>query len=285
SERNAVRRVEGCGFRQDLGEHHDRNGHNHGGIDHTHFAEPGEEHTCRERGRGDVDCVVAEKERTDHSFASTEQMIDQHRAPIPLLFEPVHAGRRGSGQRGLTSREEGGEEDTNENRHQGEPIVGSHRSAIFSARKARISAASTSDAMKLAPIPRARMKVSLPRLTFLSWAMRSIRRSASGTPPGTEDTWIGRPTAARWRSTRSASAGDSSPRLAENAKASVIPSAIASPCNRRSEKPAAASSAWPKVWPRLSSARSPTSRSSRPTIAAFMRQLTAMACSRAEPPA
>ncbi len=39
--------------------------------------------------------------------------------------------------------------------------------------------------------------------------------------------------------------------------------ATPSPWNSRSEKPVAASSAWPKVWPRLSSARSPVSRSSR----------------------
>ena len=43
------------------------------------------------------------------------------------------------------------------------------------------------------------MNVSLPRLTFLSWAISSIRRSASGTPPGTAETRVGRPTAARWR--------------------------------------------------------------------------------------
>ena len=52
-----------------------------------------------------------------------------------------------------------------------------------------------------------------------------------------------------------------------------MPSATASPCSSRSEKPAPASSAWPKVWPRLSSARSPVSRSSRATIAALARQL------------
>ena len=55
----------------------------------------------------------------------------------------------------------------------------------------------------------------------------------------------------------------------------------ASPWNSRSEKPVAASSACPKVWPRLSSARSPFSRSSRATIAALARQEVAMACSRA----
>ena len=73
-------------------------------------------------------------------------------------------------------------------------------------------------------------------------------------------------------------------RRAENSNASAMPMAIASPCSSRSEKPHAASSAWPKVWPRLSSARSPVSRSSRATIAALARQLTAIACSRAEPP-
>src|SRR5262249_54689377 len=208
----------------------------------------------RERGRSDIDGVVAEQERADQSFARAEQVIDQRSAPIPLLFETVHAGARRRGQRGLAPREKGGEQDADENRHKGEPIVGSHRSASFSTRKARTSAASTSGAMKLAPIPRARMKVSLPPWTFLSGGMSSIRRSAPGRPPGTDETWIGRPTAARWRSTRSASAGDSSPRLAENAKASAIPSAIASPCNRRSEKPAPASSPRPQATPRRSRA-------------------------------
>ena len=60
--------------------------------------------------------------------------------------------------------------------------------------------------------------------------------------------------------------------------------ATPSPWNSRSEKPVAASSAWPKVWPRLSSARSPVSRSSRDTIAALARHEVAIACSRAAPP-
>src|SRR5260221_3044002 len=133
----------------------------------------------------------------------------------------MHAGSRGRDQRGLAAREEGGEQDADENRHQGEPIVGSHRSASFSTRKAWTSAASTSGAMKLAPIPGASMKVILPRLTFLSWAMSSIRRSAPGTPPGTEETRIGRPTSAKGWSTRSASAWDSKPHPTETSNAHV----------------------------------------------------------------
>ena len=75
------------------------------------------------------------------------------------------------------------------------------------------------------------------------------------------------------------------PSWAENSAASTMPTATPSPWNSRSENPVAASSAWPKVWPRLSSARSPVSRSSRATIAALARQEVAMACSRAAPPA
>ena len=59
-----------------------------------------------------------------------------------------------------------------------------------------------------------------------------------------------------------------------------MPSPIASPCSSRSEKPAAASNAWPKVWPRLSSMRSPVSRSSRATIAALACTLLSTAYSR-----
>ena len=156
----------------------------------------------------------------------------------------------------------------------------------FSAMKARTSAASTSRVTKAWPMPRTRMKVSWPRLTFLSCEIRSIIASTPGQlPPPTALTWVGSPTAARCAMTRSASSLPIRPRRAENSKASDMPSPTASPCSSLSEKPAAASKAWPKVWPRLSSMRSPVSRSSRATMAALARQLTAMACSRAGPPA
>jgi hypothetical protein len=49
-----------------------------------------------------------------------------------------------------------------------------------------------------------------------------------------------------------------------------MPAATPSPWSSLSEKPASASSAWPKVWPRLSSARVPVvSRSSAVTIRAL----------------
>ncbi len=134
-------------------------------------------------------------------------------------------------------------------------------------------------------MPRTNINVSVPRFTFLSCEIRSINVSTGGTPPGTSFTWVGKPTAARCADARAASAAAMRPFFAENSKASAIPSATASPCSSRSEKPQPASSACPKVWPRLSSARSPVSRSSRATMPALARQHTAIACSRAGPPA
>ena len=52
-----------------------------------------------------------------------------------------------------------------------------------------------------------------------------------------------------------------------------MPSATASPCSSRELNPVSASRAWPKVWPKFNSARSPSSRSSPATISAFIAQL------------
>ena len=89
------------------------------------------------------------------------------------------------------------------------------------------------------------------------------------------------PMAARCAATRLGASCGQRPRRAERSKASWQPIATASPCSRRSEKPVAASSAWAKVWPRLRSARSPSSVSSRATIAAFISQERRTAWSRA----
>ena len=51
-----------------------------------------------------------------------------------------------------------------------------------------------------------------------------------------------------------------------------MPAATASPCSQV-PYPVPASMAWPKVWPKLSSARSPASRSSAATMRAFSSQL------------
>ena len=61
-------------------------------------------------------------------------------------------------------------------------------SASLSARNARTSPASTLFSTKAWPMPRTRMNVSVPRLPFLSCAIRSINVSTAGTPPGTSFT-------------------------------------------------------------------------------------------------
>ncbi len=121
-------------------------------------------------------------------------------------------------------------------------------------------------AMKLWPMPRARMKVSAPRLDLLvlrhgveervdgAVPARHVGRAASAGRPcadgaatragvlrrsrGRAAPRSGRPAQGRWRRPRHARGG-------------------------RRRSPSRRSSAWPKVWPRLSSARSPSSRSSR----------------------
>ena len=59
-----------------------------------------------------------------------------------------------------------------------------------------------------------------------------------------------------------------------------MPAATASPCSQV-PYPAPASIAWPKVWPKLSSARLPDSSSSSATMRAFSSQLRRMAWARA----
>ncbi len=102
-------------------------------------------------------------------------------------------------------------------------------------RKAFTSVRSIPGAMKLFPMPRARMKVSAPSRTFLSWAMASTIASASPQPPGTACRRVGRPASARWLATRPASWPGQRPRRAENRKARHKPIPTASPWTRRAE--------------------------------------------------
>src|SRR5439155_3913213 len=269
------------GLGQYFVEHHQQHGHEEGRIDHPHLTEPRQEYSRGQRRCGNVGGVVAQQQCADEPLPRLQQAIDDRGPLVALLLEPQHARPRRSGERRLARGEEKREQDADQNDEDGEPVLKVHGCSSFSARKARTCAGSMSAATKLAPMPRARMKVSFPRRTFLSWAMRSMSPSAPTGPPGTEAGCVGRPTVARCRATRSASPCGSSPSRAENAKASASPMATASPWSRRSENPAAASKACANVWPRLSRARSPDSRSSRTMIAALARQLVVIACSRA----
>src|SRR5690606_855788 len=173
----------------------------------------------------------------------------------------------------------------NRRKHCGDDPAGLAHPVRFSLRKESTSDAGTSLAMKALPMPWVRMKVRAPRETFLSWAMNARSASASGKPPGTSARRQGNPTSRKCFSTRVASSGLARFMRAENRCASAMPIATASPCTSLAPSyPTAASSAWPKVWPRLSSALSPVSNSSRATTSALARHDCAMASIRAAPP-
>ena len=81
-----------------------------------------------------------------------------------------------------------------------------------------------------------RMKVSAPRLTFLSWAMCLHQRLGDHRLAG--DVGDARSAGRRRRDGRRRGRcrrGEHRPRRAEKAKASTMPIATASPCSRRSE--------------------------------------------------
>ena len=145
----------------------------------------------------------------------------------------------------------------------------------------------TSRATKAWPMPRVRMKVSLPRATFLSW--RDVLHQRVGRhrrSPGMSAIRVGRPTSARWAATRVASSGgrEAEPgrelegehhadrdRLAVEQAVGIAGGGL----ERVAEGVA-------EVEQR---ARRLRSRSSAATIAALARQATAMACSRSGQPA
>ena len=89
--------------------------------------------------------------------------------------------------------------------------------------RSRTASGSTSLAMKLRPIPRVKMKVSRPRLTFLSCVMAARRRRPSRRRPGRGTGASAGPTSARWAATREGSSCAQRPRRAENSCASTMP--------------------------------------------------------------
>ena len=123
---------------------------------------------------------------------------------------------------------------------------------------ARSSAGSTSAPAKAWPMPRSSTKREAAVLDLLVARHGGDQRArARGRRPLIAARRVGSPTAARWRRMRSASAAGQRPSRTESAAASTMPSATASPCSSARHSRRAPRSAWPKVWPRLSSARAP----------------------------
>ena len=133
-------------------------------------------------------------------------------------------------------------------------------------------------------MPRTSTRASLPPFTFLSWAISRSSASGAGLSPGIAAISVGRPTAARCRSTRAASPAGQSPRSTEKVKASRMPMAIASPC---SEPVGIAGEGFERVTEGVAeieqSARALLLRSSAATMAALARALVSTAWRRSAP--
>ena len=109
-QRHPVRRIDGNGLRQHLGEDHDHHRHYAGGVEHADFTEPCGEDAGRQCGGTDIGDVVAEQQRADHPLAHGEQAGDDAGLAVALLRQPQHAGARRPGQRGFARREERGDQ-------------------------------------------------------------------------------------------------------------------------------------------------------------------------------
>ena len=133
------------------------------------------------RGGGDVDRVVAEQQRAEQPLALLEQAVDDAGALVSLLLQPRHAGARGGGERRLAAGEERRQQQADQHDSEREPVVlwliGSAK--LIGQKGAHLGRARRRFRRRPAPMPRTRMKVSLPRFTFLSCAIRSINASSA----------------------------------------------------------------------------------------------------------
>jgi len=120
-----------------------------------------------------------------------------------------------------------------------------------------------------------RTKVSCLSRTFLSRLIKSRQVSAFMSVGGV----VGNPALSMTRMVFARASAVIRLESTENFAAMHMPAAIASPCNQL-PYPCAVSIAWPKVWPRFSSARTPASRSSAATMRALLAQQRATACER-----
>ena len=105
-EHRAVGVADGVGLGQDLGEDEYQQRHDDRGVGHPGLAEDADHQAGRQRGRQDVDGVVAEQDGADRLFAPVEQADDETRAPVAGLGKLVQARARRRRQRGLGAGKE-----------------------------------------------------------------------------------------------------------------------------------------------------------------------------------
>ena len=170
-------------LRQDFREDDEDDRHGKRCDRNARIAEQAQEYAGRQRRRQDVGKIVADQQRADQPVASLDEVAHDTRALLAIRLQRVDAAARHGGERRLRSGEESRKQHECHDREDLGPIVSQYRERAFSRhcgcfsfRKLNTSEAGTSSAMKDWPMPRVRMKVSLPRLTFLSWAIAVQQR-------------------------------------------------------------------------------------------------------------
>src|SRR6516165_8682038 len=242
-QRHAVRGVERRRLRQNFRENKNHQRHRESRINDAGFAEMSEQQAGRQSRSGDIGEIIGEQDCAKEPLAGPHQPVDDAGVTVALLFQTHHRRARGCGKRGFARGKECRYQKAQNDRQYGQPIENAHRLASFSFKNVLTSRSSTPVSITAEPMARTRINVSIPRFTFLSWAISSMIRSRPGSGPGISGGLVGRPTSAKWRFTLTASDAGTRPRRAENSKASTMPTEMASPCSSRSENPQAASRA------------------------------------------
>src|SRR5690606_26122519 len=152
-----------------------------------------------------VDQIVAEQDRAYHPLGELDEPLDEYGAPIAAALDLVHARARRGGEGGFRSGKKGGENKQPQDAADCGGHGQCHRPASSLSRNVCRSSAATSRATKAAPMPRARMKVSLPPTVFLSRAISASTSSLPGMSLPISATRVGRPQEARWAATRALS--------------------------------------------------------------------------------
>src|SRR6516225_6868688 len=172
-------------------------GENRRTVRSTGFAKIGEQQAGRQSRSGNIGEIVGEQDRAKEPLAGRHQPVDDAGITVALLFQTQHRRARGRGERGLARGKERGYQKAQNDRQYGQPIKNAHRLASFSFKNARTSRSSTPASITAEPMARTRINVSIPRFTFLSWAISSMIRSRPGSRPGISDGLAGRPTSAK----------------------------------------------------------------------------------------
>ena len=163
-------------FWQDLCEDQQQKRHHAGGVKNAAISKKVRHQACGEGRPANVGNRIAQQHGTNETRAIIDQFVGGAGARVAVFLKPVEPRPRRSRERRLRAGEKCRQDNANDDNRNCNPEIDMWRRRPFhgqcpassSSRKPRTCATSTPRAIKLWPMPRARMKVSAPRCTFLS---------------------------------------------------------------------------------------------------------------------